>query len=255
MFCPFCGSQCVDGAAFCIKCGKRLPNLETKNNNQATHTEQNINLQNVEKATNKSNVATPAQSPKVASSATTQCIGFSNAVSDDRFKSKLSAQKRASFIFTIILIALPFIGFVIYSLTSKMKMQEAMAIGGGVSGLFALFCIFSYLKQCFSSSWEGVVISKEVEKRRKRKHDYHTHNVYIVNIQTDAGKIRQIENPASDSYYYSYFNVGDRVKYHHNLEYYEKYDKSHDTHLLCPFCGSLNPITDELCKCGSPIIK
>ncbi len=255
MFCSYCGAKCVDKAVFCIKCGKRLPSLEANNSNQSAHIEQKSNLQDTEKTTDKSSATVAPMAQKAEASATAQYIGFSNAVNDYRFKSKLSAQKRASFIFSIILIALPFIGFVIYSLTSKMKMSEAMAIGGGVSGLFALFCIFSYLKQCFSSSWEGVVISKEVVKRRKRKHDYHTHNVYIVNIQIDAGKIRQIENPSSDSYYYSYLNAGDRVKYHHKLEYYEKYDKSHDTHLLCPFCGNLNPITDELCKCGSPIIK
>ncbi|MBR4569310.1 MAG: zinc ribbon domain-containing protein, partial [Candidatus Riflebacteria bacterium] len=31
MFCPNCGAPTVDGAAFCVKCGKPLPNTITNN--------------------------------------------------------------------------------------------------------------------------------------------------------------------------------------------------------------------------------
>ena len=49
--------------------------------------------------------------------------------------------------------------------------------------------------------------------------------------------------------------MGDRVRYHPDIDYYEKYDKSNDTHILCPFCNKVNPISDDVCKCGAPVLK
>ena len=36
---------------------------------------------------------------------------------------------------------------------------------------------------------------------------------------------------------------------------YEKYDKTNDTHILCPFCSRVNPVSDDVCKCGAPLVK
>lgn len=272
MFCPYCGSQTVEGACFCVKCGKQLPNINNTNVSAQTQTSSSVvQTQQVPQQVVPNNQVVqqtilPNQQPSnLFVSQPVQRIGFSNAINTAKFKSKLWIQKFAAFIFALIIIPLPFIGFVAYSFFSdKMKMQEALTTGACVSGIFLLFYIFYFLKRAFTFQWEGVVIGKFVEEksrwrsyssdsRRYESKEYY--DVYVVKIQTDSGSFKRIENNSEDSYYYSYFNIGDRVKFHPSIDYYEKYDKSHDTHLLCPLCAKVNPITEDYCKCGAPIIK
>ena len=275
MFCPNCGAQTVEGAAFCVKCGKPLPNLsgnQTVNavpQAQNTFTQPSVPIaggtvqinQHIAQPVPQANTLftapqqVPAQAPRV---------GFSNAVNDPRFASKKRTQGCASFIFSLLIIPMPLLGFTAYGYFSdKMPMKEALMIGAGVSGIFLLFYIILGLKKLFSSDWEGVVIGLTEEE-----HLYHRNNanrtytdrneyyyLYVVKIQTTSGKIKKIENKSPNSFYYKYFKAGDKVKYHHDIDYYEKYDKTYDTHLLCPFCARVNPITDDVCKCGAPIMK
>ena len=48
-------------------------------------------------------------------------------------------------------------------------------------------------------------------------HEYYY--LYVVKIQTTSGKIKKIENKSPNSFYYKYFKAGDRVKYHHDIDY------------------------------------
>ena len=263
MFCPNCGAQTVDGAAFCVKCGKPLPN--TIPNNTVAQTNAiaggtvQINQQVVPPSPQASNLfVTPP--PQMVSR-----IGFSNAINDPRFASKKRTQGCASFIFSLIVIPMPLIGFAIYGyyFQDKMPMKEVLLTGAGVSGIFLLFYVIFWLKKLLSSDWEGVVTALTEEEhlyhRNNANRTYTSRNeyyyMYVVRIQTTSGKIKKIENRSQNSFYYNYFKVGDRVKYHHDIDYYEKYDKTYDTHILCPFCAKVNPITDDVCKCGAPIMK
>lgn len=48
--------------------------------------------------------------------------------------------------------------------------------------------------------------------------------------------------------FYDYLNVGDRVRFHPELGgFYEKYDKSSDTHIYCPVCGSWTAVGEDNC--------
>lgn len=277
MFCPNCGAQTVEGAAFCVKCGKQLPNIsgnQTVPVNAAAA--QNlftqppvaggtaqVNQPIVQPIPQVNNVL--VSQPVVNAAAKVQRVGFSNAVNDPRYASKKRSQGCAAFIFSLIIIPMPFIGFVAYSyFWHEMAMTEALKIGGGVSGIFLLFYLFLGLKKMFSSQWDGVVIALTEEE-----HLYHRHSstnrsfihnndyyyLYVVKIQTDDGRIKRIESKSENSYYYNYLEVGDRVRYHPDIDYYEKYDKSNDTHILCPFCNKVNPISEDVCKCGAPVLK
>ena len=276
MFCPNCGAQTVEGAAFCVKCGKPLPNLsgnQTVNavpQAQNTFTQPSVPIaggtvqinQHIAQPVPQANTlfTAPQQVPAQAAR-----VGFTNAVNDPRYASKKRSQGCAAFIFSLIIIPMPFIGFVAYSyFWHEMAMTEALKIGGGVSGIFLLFYLFLGLKKMFSSQWDGVVIALTEEE-----HLYHRHSstnrsfihnndyyyLYVVKIQTDDGRIKRIESKSENSYYYNYLEVGDRVRYHPDIDYYEKYDKSNDTHILCPFCNKVNPISEDVCKCGAPVLK
>ena len=271
MFCPYCGSQTVDGAAFCVKCGKSLPNTSNTANNISSNSVSNPTQQVVAQQQHVPPIVKP--NPQVnnlfvepSNNQIVQRIGFSNAVNDPRFISKRRNQSCIALGCSIFMIPVPFIGFWAYSqFWHGMEMSEALKVGAGVSGIFLLFYIFIWLKKIFGRQWDGVVIGLAEEEHVSRR-DYHSEGstftrqrdyyyLYVVKIQTDSGKIKKIENRSENSYYFRYFKVGDRVRYHPDIDYYEKYDKTNDTHELCPFCNRVNPITDDVCKCGAPIIK
>lgn len=52
-------------------------------------------------------------------------------------------------------------------------------------------------------------------------------------------------------------NVNDRIRFHPKLNnYYEKYDKSQDTYLICPACLAKNsPEKDRCVYCHVPLLK
>ena len=56
---------------------------------------------------------------------------------------------------------------------------------------------------------------------------------------------------------YDYLEVGDRVRFHPRLNVaLEKYDKTGDEYLLCPFCGRQNPLDAHACvKCTRPLLR
>jgi hypothetical protein len=53
-----------------------------------------------------------------------------------------------------------------------------------------------------------------------------------------------------------YLNIGDKVRYHGTLDYYEKYDKSRDTKVPCANCRQyVNIRLDNCPNCQVPVIK
>ncbi|MDW7669506.1 MAG: hypothetical protein SCJ93_11835 [Bacillota bacterium] len=46
---------------------------------------------------------------------------------------------------------------------------------------------------------------------------------------------------------YNYYQTGDKVRHHAELNTLEKYDKSKDKIIFCNACAYLNDIEDEYC--------
>ena len=186
-------------------------------------------------------------------------VGFSKVVSSPLFLSKLREYNLKIFIISLFFIPLPIVFLMIYSnFEPDFGTSDAIKYGLLLSALFSFFLLIIYLQRAYGKPWEGVIVYKDVEQRRRKrnKYSYEYYDVYVLKISTDSGSSRTIEEYSQSDYYYSHFNVGDRIKYHPSIGYYEKYDKTNDYELLCPFCSTVTSIEKSQCKkCGTPLIK
>ncbi len=223
MFCQSCGYEFAEEKHYCTQCGALLN--YTKN---VTH-----------------NLAE-------------RLIGFSPKINDPAFKSYLKKSSLWSFIFTFILAFIATIGFPIYGNTSgDIDWPDSLYYGLGIGFMFILIAALQTIKRKFDKTWDGIVTYKDSYREKKRNRNGHIYyrTVYIIKVKKASGKIRKhkwrdIPGP------YSYYNVGDKVRHHKGFYYYEKYDKSKDTKIMCAACMSFIDITSDVCnRCKCPLLK
>ncbi|MBR6399841.1 MAG: hypothetical protein IKS17_01275 [Firmicutes bacterium] len=180
-------------------------------------------------------------------------VGFSDKIYDPAVQAALKKNKRAAAIFFILLILAPIVICIILSV--KNDDNSLVAVGFGISAVFLVINIISFISQKTKRQWDGVVVNKYTEVKRRDPNSDSTQTYRTVELRTDSGKKKKIS--ASINPYYEYLNVGDRVRYYPQFNnYYEKYDKTNDTYVICPVCGIKNDITQDTCKrCKVPIIK
>ena len=121
-------------------------------------------------------------------------------------------------------------------------------------GLFVSYLIvipvvlYTIVKRDTGRTWDGEVV--DFVRGRPR---YGVERRRVV-CRTDEGKRVSV-----DDYHelHAYLHIGDRVRFHPRLNVpLEKYDKTHDTHLMCLFCGALQaPDADVCAACGKPLLK
>ena len=123
-----------------------------------------------------------------------------------------------------------------------------------------------YIKVTVTTSdgkqWDGTVTEKHTETRQEKTSadgdDCHsTYTLYIVQIRKENGRVKKLKEKEHNHPYYDYLQVGDRVRYHPQFNYYyEKYDKSRDSYAFCPVCACKNNLSRDTCaRCGVPVIK
>ncbi len=229
-FCEQCGKELSDTAKFCAGCG--LPVMSAGQDNQAP-------------------ISNGVQ------------IGFSNRINDPLLAAKVKKQKTGAFVFGLILVPAPLIiTFVIGIMKDDFTYLK---IGFFVSLVFLVCNVISTVTKKCKKQWDGVVTRKYTQEvREHNKEDgeknYYTYTQYILEVQKDNGtmtKIKEGNKGVSTHMYYDYLNVGDRIRYYPQFTYfYEKYDKTHDTHVNCPICGKFNPLASDVCEqCGTPVFK
>lgn len=225
MYCLHCGEALSDEDQFCTSCGTA--------------------------------VAASADTEKRDSS----LIGFSSKIKDPAFARYLKNSNRWSLLFALILAAAAIIGFYIYGETSyEMDNPQALFIGMGIGGMFIVIAIFQIIGRKRSTTWDGTVVDKKIErKKRKRGSDdtqhWETYTLYSVVVRSDKGKKYYLSFEDDDTVY-NYWKIGDKLRHHGGLNSYEKYDKSGDEIIFCGACGSLNDINDDTCfRCGCPLLK
>ena len=190
-----------------------------------------------------------------------ELMGFSSKINDPAFAKYLKNTNRWSAIFSIIIAVAAVIGFYIYGETSsEMENPQALYMGLGIGGMFLLIALFTIIGRKKSTTWDGTVVDKKIEKKRRSQssgddHYWENYTLFTVFLRSDSGKKHKI-SVENDDTLYNYYQVGDRVRHHKGLNSYEKYDKSRDSIIFCNACASLNDIRDDYCfRCKCPLLK
>lgn len=190
-------------------------------------------------------------------------VGYSERINDPAFAKYLKNTNRYSVIFSLILALCAVIGFGIYGETSsEMDNPQAILIGLGIGVLFIGIAIFQIAGRKRSKTWNGVVIDKTSEKKKRRRqygdkdeYDWEENVVFTVLIRSEGGKVHSV-GAENDDTVFNYFQIGDQVRHHGGLNSYEKFDKSKDDIIFCNACATLHNIQEEYClRCGCPLLK
>jgi hypothetical protein len=227
MRCPHCGADSAKNIKFCTECGSALPAYAEETRQQETRI----------------------------------LIGYSDRINDPAFARYMRNSKVWSFSFAAVLALIAIVGFYIYGESSpEMDNPEALYIGLGIGGMFLLIALFQTIGRSRSKTWDGVVVDKKIEKKRRQKGSgndryWVNYTLYTVVIKTDRGQFHEVRVEDDDTVY-NYYQIGDRVRHHKGLNSLEKYDKSGDSIIFCNACASLNDIADDSCfRCHCPLLK
>ena len=243
-FCSNCGTALNEGVKFCPECGQPI--------------QQN---------------ATPQAAPPVQPHGAPVCAGngavrqgipapgFSDRVNNPKILAAVKKNRKTAGIFSLFLIPLPLIGFVVYSVFSdKMETGQAVKFGGLISIVFLIFTLYNAIKERAKNAYEATVIDKISHRayRHKNSDDNSYYTEYITVVRTTDGRKKKIvEREGSQIWAWNYLQVGDRFKYHPQFHFpYELYDKSKAPYIVCISCTTKNPTEADCCqKCGLPLLK
>lgn len=189
-------------------------------------------------------------------------VGYSDRISDPAFDRYLADSDKFAWIFSFILATAAIAGFFLYGeLSREMDNPEATYIGLVIGGMFVMIAFVANRSKKGGWTWDGTVCDKKVEKKKRRRKaedpDYHMREylLYTVIIQSDHRRKYEI-TAENDDTRYTYYQIGEKVRYHNRLHSYEKYDKSKDAIIFCNACASINELTDDRCfRCSCPLLK
>ena len=191
-------------------------------------------------------------------------VGWSNQENHPSFAA-YHRRSRKTFQICMVILSL-IIGFVLFVLPGELDFDaEGLKIYAGVLAIvWGIDLLWYFINNKSHKDWEGVVTGKETEEYTTTSRDKETgrtetkhHTRFILHFRKDDGSEEKL--PATDnSGWYDYLNEGDRVRYHgkKSMNYYEKYDKSHDETIPCAGCGSERDARENFCgRCGCVILK
>ncbi|MDD2306172.1 MAG: hypothetical protein PHP53_15830 [Prolixibacteraceae bacterium] len=186
-------------------------------------------------------------------------MGYSQKINDPAFAKYVKNANSYSGYFSLGLAFVAVLGFFINGeVSDNMENPESLFIGLGIGSMFILIAIFQIVGRNRGTTWDGVVVDKKTEnKRRRSKYDesWINYTRYTVYIRADNGKTHTTSAEDDDTKY-NYYRVGDRVRHHKGLNTYEKEDKSGDKIVFCNACASLNDIKEVFCfRCNCPLLK
>ena len=248
MFCSNCGAQIESNTKFCPNCGAAIAAPAPAQQNTTQYT---APVYGAPTYSGNGEVRQGIPAP-----------GFSDRVNHPEILAAVKKNRKAAGIFSLFIVPLPLIGFVIYSIVSdKMETTDALKYGAIISGIFLLFALYSFVKERAKNTYEATVIDKK--SRRNYRHNSNSdsksyYTEYITVVRTvDGKKKRIVEQDGSMIVAWDYLQVGDRFKYHPQFYFpYELYDKSKAPYIACVSCVTKNPVEADRCKkCDLPLLK
>lgn len=184
--------------------------------------------------------------------------GFSARASSPALEDYRKKLGQSSGRFTLVLAFLFVAGFPIYgAVTGELEILQSVYYGLGVGGLLLLINLVQTFRAGRDTTWNGVVMDKKSHRRRRVDHqdDPGTeYTEYVLSVKRENGKTHKLSFRSSEGIY-DYFKVGDKVRHHRGFDFYERYDKSNDTHIPCIACSTMNPISNDVCsRCRCPLL-
>ncbi|WP_298367994.1 hypothetical protein [uncultured Lutibacter sp.] len=176
-------------------------------------------------------------------------MAYSLKIHDPAFKQHIKNTKNYRYQFGFGLAIVAVAGFYLYGETSsEMDNPEALYIGLGIGGMFFLIGIYAMLSVKKTPSWDGEVVEKEIIEKGKSTD-------FVVYIADQRNKKHEIRSE-NDATIYNYYKVGEKVRFHGELQSYEKFDKSKDDIIFCNACSFMHEIDEHICRnCGCPLLK
>jgi len=224
MFCSVCGKAIGENASFCRHCGAV----------------QNARLDQPYAQTERS------------------VIGFCQKINDPAFASYKKKSASWSLIFSFILAVIAVIGFPIYGNASgEIDWPDSLYYGLGIGSMFIVIALLQTLKRGLDKTWDGVIEDKKSYTVREinRKGMNRFHRMYVLKVRKDSGGVKKHKWRDTPGLY-DYYSIGDRVRHHKGFYYYEKYDKSGDSEIICASCLTMNDISSHACsRCKCPLLK
>ena len=248
-FCPYCGSKLEGEPKFCDHCGAALAA------EQAAPAPQQAAVQQPAQPLNPADFYAGTGAVRNGIPAP----GYSDRCNDPEILNAIRKNKKVGNLFSAVLIPVPLIGFLIYSIVSdKMPVSQGLKTGLIVSAVFLVFALVSKFSEARKKPYEAVVTDKRSRIRTHNSDQNNSYTEYTTVVQTTDGKQKKIvETDRSRSFAWNYLNIGDRFRFHPQFAFpYERFEKSSAPCLYCAVCQRENPVEADRCsKCGAPLLK
>lgn len=185
-------------------------------------------------------------------------VGFSPKITDPSFIIYQKKSEKWSLLFAFIVAAVALIGAPIYgSKTGKLSWPQSLYTGLALALMFIVIVLLQTMKRRFDKTWDGEVVDKKFYKKREYN-DNGSNSIkttYVVKIRSNSGKTKTHKWHNMPGLY-NYYNIGDKVRHHKGFLFYEKYDKSNDSQIICAACLTVNDLSGDTCKkCKCPLLK
>ena len=183
-------------------------------------------------------------------------LGFSERIHSEEFQKAMGTANRGYVIMMAALALLLAPAVTVIAGLIKPANLGALIAACVIAELIILVVVIWFLVKRFAGKeWDGEVVAHNRKVSRSSNSGVES-VTYITECVTADGKRRK-HKEVNQHALYDYLDVGDEVRYHPRLFCpLEKYDKTMDSELVCPFCGLTQPIENDYCGgCGKPLLK
>lgn len=175
-------------------------------------------------------------------------VGYSKVADTPEFREAVEGDGRKSMMWSVLIgLALPILVGGLLSLVRRNG--SYMAISFLLEPVVMGVVVYTHVQQGLAKPWEGVVEARRVRHRKGTT----WHEIVCTTLEGKTKKVREYGTHPL----YDYLREGDRVRFHPRLAAgLEKYDKTADEYLVCPFCGRKNPLDVHECEaCARPLLR